>query len=69
MDEASPIHDAVTMPLMQTPVISLVKTGTWNDGNSDGSADAGETVSYTLVATNDGSMAQSNVFISDTRLS
>ena len=42
--------------------------GIWNDANSDGSADTIKMVSYTLVATNNGSMMLNNVVTSDTRL-
>ena len=41
--------DPHTEPLPQDPVAStLVKTGTFNDENGDGFADAGETISYSL---------------------
>ncbi|MDW8478658.1 MAG: hypothetical protein RML12_00665 [Xanthomonadales bacterium] len=47
------------------PAIQLVKTATLVDSNGNGLGDVGETVNYTLVATNTGGVTLSNVTISD----
>ncbi|PRZ22004.1 DUF7507 domain-containing protein [Flavobacterium granuli] len=45
--------------------IALVKTGTFNDSNSDGYAQAGETISYAFSVTNTGEMTLTNISITD----
>jgi uncharacterized repeat protein (TIGR01451 family) len=49
-------QDTLTVTFAQNPSISITKSGTWNDGNSDGYADVGETINYSYTVTNDGTV-------------
>jgi len=46
-------------------VISLEKTGTFNDSNNDGYAQAGETITYTFTVCNEGTEDVMNITIQD----
>jgi uncharacterized repeat protein (TIGR01451 family) len=50
------------------PVLSIVKTATLNDANGNGTADAGETVSYSFVVTNTGGTDAAAVAVVDPKL-
>ena len=45
--------------------ISLIKSGTFNDGNGNGVADVNETISYNFMVKNTGVETLSNIDISD----
>ncbi|WP_367755591.1 gliding motility-associated C-terminal domain-containing protein [Flavobacterium sp. WC2430] len=49
----------------ESPSISIIKTGVFNDSNNDGFAQVGETISYSFLITNTGNMALSNVTVTD----
>ncbi len=49
----------------QTPGLTVVKTHTLNDTNSNGSADAGETVQYGFTVTNSGNVTITGVGVDD----
>jgi uncharacterized repeat protein (TIGR01451 family) len=51
---SSPPSDPITVTVDTTPGLSLTKTAAVTDTNEDGIADKGDTVSWTLVATNTG---------------
>ncbi|WP_432410206.1 DUF7507 domain-containing protein [Rasiella sp. SM2506] len=51
--------------LCQMPMISLEKTGEWNDENGDGATQVGETISYSFKVTNTGSVTIFNITIDD----
>ncbi|HPM79397.1 MAG TPA: dockerin type I domain-containing protein, partial [Candidatus Anammoximicrobium sp.] len=52
-------------PLPAAPSIALVKVGTFQDENSDGDADEGETIRYTFAVKNTGSVTLHNVRVVD----
>jgi large repetitive protein len=49
------------------PALTLLKSGTFNDGG-DGKADAGDTISYRFTVANTGNVTLSNVTISDPKV-
>ncbi len=61
----APLASATAVSNAGGPAISLVKTASLVDSNGNGVGDAGETVNYTLVATNTGPVTLNNVTISD----
>ncbi|WP_150546764.1 DUF4347 domain-containing protein, partial [Mesonia oceanica] len=46
--------------------IALIKTGSFNDANGDGFAQAGETIDYTFTVENTGNATLTNITVSDT---
>ncbi|MGJ8593354.1 MAG: DUF7507 domain-containing protein [Aquaticitalea sp.] len=65
-DDDSVIEDDVTVtPLCNTGSISLEKVGVFNDENADGSTQIGETISYSFVVYNTGSVTLYGISIQD----
>ncbi|MGN7773600.1 DUF7507 domain-containing protein [Phyllobacterium sp. 22552] len=57
--------DTVVVPPDQTPGLTIDKTGTLNDLDGDNLLDPGETVSYSFLATNTGSVTLTGVTVND----
>ncbi|WP_163272156.1 CshA/CshB family fibrillar adhesin-related protein [Chelativorans alearense] len=60
--------DSVTVPPEQTPGLSIDKTGTLNDTDGDGFIDLGETITYSFLVTNTGTLTLSDVTVDDEML-
>ena len=63
----TPITDAVTVAIdAAAPALDIVKTLTNNaDGDGSSSVSIGDVLTYTIVATNSGNIAQNNVDVTD----
>jgi len=57
--------DTVIVPPDQTPGLTIEKTGTLNDGDGDGLIDPGETISYSFLVRNTGTVTMTNVTVND----
>ena len=57
--------DATVTALTSNPELSVAKTGVFIDANSDGLAQAGETIQYTFDVSNTGNVTISGITISD----
>ncbi|RVI73537.1 DUF11 domain-containing protein [Sinorhizobium meliloti] len=57
--------DTVVVPPDQTPALTIEKTGTLNDSDGDGLLDPGETVSYSFLVRNTGTVTMTNVTVDD----
>ncbi len=68
-DQTDPIDDTHSLPL-EMPALTLVKAAPVN-ADEDGSADvsAGDTLTYTITATNSGSSNLTNLVVSDSMIS
>ncbi|WP_426247597.1 CshA/CshB family fibrillar adhesin-related protein [Nocardioides sp. LHG3406-4] len=60
--------DATSTPIDLSPSLVLVKRATLNDGDGDGLADVGETVTYTFDLRNAGNVTISDAAVSDPML-
>ena len=68
-DLANPVRDTVTTPVEQVGDLTIVKSDPTNtDEDGSGSVTFGDTLSYTITATNAGNTTQSNVVVSDALL-
>ena len=63
----TPVDATQTTPVPAAPALDIVKTLTNNaDEDSSGTVSIGDTLTYTIVATNDGNITQNNVDVTDT---
>ena len=58
-------EDSTSTPVVPVPGLALVKAALLDDSNSNTFADVGETINYTLTATNTGNLALTDVVIDD----
>lgn len=62
-------NTTVNTPVAQSSVLTLVKVKTgYTDADSTGSLTVGDTVAYTITATNSGTVNQANVVVSDAKI-
>ncbi|TXI05581.1 MAG: DUF11 domain-containing protein [Pseudorhodobacter sp.] len=60
--------EADHVPEAPNPAVSLLKSGVFNDLNSNGRADAGETISYSFAVTNSGNQTLNDIQVTDPNL-
>ena len=64
--QAAQVQDTLNIPISQSPSLSVVKSGTWNDdGATDNIAEVGETISYIITTKNTGNTTLLNVAVTD----
>ena len=63
-DETGEVTDTATV-ILKTPSIQLSKSGAVDDANSNGYADAGESINYTFTITNNGQVTLTDIILTD----
>jgi uncharacterized repeat protein (TIGR01451 family) len=65
----SPVNDSVTTPVAQNSSLAIAKTLTSNaDQDASNTISVNDTLTYTVTATNDGTVTQNNVVVTDALL-
>ena len=67
-DETPEASDSYTQVLPQLADFTIAKSGQFDDQNSDGLSEPGETISYSINLTNSGNVTLTGVTVSDTLL-
>ncbi len=64
--QSQPAMDDLSIPIVQSPSLDVLKTGVWNDDDPPpGEAAVGETISYTIKVTNNGNVTLTSVAVTD----
>ncbi|MBU3821595.1 DUF11 domain-containing protein [Flavobacteriaceae bacterium XHP0103] len=67
-DDSVSENDSTETTLCQTADIALIKTAIFNDENTNGCSDAGETITFTFTVTNQGNISINTIGINDPML-
>ncbi len=61
-------YHCVAWNVEKNPLLSIVKTGVFVDGNNNGFAEVGETINYSFTVKNEGNVTLTNVTVTDPKV-